>query len=86
MALLWMVYGLPSISPCRLAVLVSNSIGVALQLLYLIIFVVFADSKRRRTIAAGAVAALAISAAVIGIALGFEAQRRGAAALWQQYY
>ena len=73
MALLWMVYALPFVTPCRSQILVCNAFGVVLNCGYIGIFVAYADAGRRLRIIGGAMLSLALAFIVSGTALAIDA-------------
>jgi len=79
MALLWVVYALPSVTPCRTQVLVCNLFGVVLQVAYLGVFISFANERRRPQITGGALLGLAVVAAVCVPALAINIDHDGVA-------
>ncbi|GMH13373.1 hypothetical protein Nepgr_015214 [Nepenthes gracilis] len=50
--MLWIFYGLPFVHPNSILVLTTNSVGLAIELVYLIIFFTFTDKKGRLKVAA----------------------------------
>jgi solute carrier family 50 protein (sugar transporter) len=79
MALLWCVYALPMVTPCRTQVLVCNLAGIALQIAYLSIFISYANERRRPRITGGALLGLGVVLAVCIPALAVNANHDGAA-------
>ena len=73
MALLWVVYSLPFVTPCRPQILVCNSVGLVLNCAYIGIFVAYADAGRRFRIILGAMLSLALALVVSGSALAIDA-------------
>ena len=72
MALLWMSYSFPHVTPCLPEVLACNSIGVVLNVSYLGIFISYADASRRAAILTTTAAALALVAATVGAAVAYD--------------
>ncbi|EEF43395.1 bidirectional sugar transporter SWEET4 [Ricinus communis] len=45
--MVWVLYGLPMVHPNSLLVITINGTGTAIEILYLIIFIVYSDKKKR---------------------------------------
>lgn len=72
MALLWMAYSFPHVTPCLPEVLTCNFIGVLLNIFYLGIFLGYADGPRRIAILTATATALALVVATVGGAVTYE--------------
>ncbi|KAM7509118.1 hypothetical protein LguiA_019571 [Lonicera macranthoides] len=48
--IMWVFYALPFVTPNSILVVTINSIGLALELTYLIVFLVFGDNKKKKKI------------------------------------
>ncbi|GMN42491.1 hypothetical protein TIFTF001_011705 [Ficus carica] len=67
--LLWIFYGLPFIHPDSLLVVTINSVGLALELIYLTIFFIYATNKGRKKVALALLIEVAFFAAIVLMAL-----------------
>ncbi|CAK9161332.1 unnamed protein product [Ilex paraguariensis] len=75
--LLWIFYGLPFVTPDQALVVVINSIGLALELIYLTVFFIYTDSKRRcRIIICLTTEVVFFAAIVLATLLGFHIHHR----------
>lgn len=63
---LWVLYGLPMVHPNSILVVTINGAGVAIQAVYLSLFLIFSDHKKRLRVAV-AVAAECILVAVLAL-------------------
>ncbi|XP_023750431.1 bidirectional sugar transporter SWEET4 isoform X1 [Lactuca sativa] len=48
---LWVLYGMPFVHPHSLLVVTTNGAGVAIELIYLVIFLMFSDTRKRFRVA-----------------------------------
>ena len=62
---LWAVYALPFVTPCKLQPLVTNAIGSMLELSYVLLFIAYAPTQRRRMCLVVATLALALALGAI---------------------
>ncbi|GMN41204.1 hypothetical protein TIFTF001_010420 [Ficus carica] len=67
--LLWIFYGLPFIHPDSLLVVTINSVGLALELIYLTIFFIYAKNNGRKKVALALAFEVAFFAAIVLISL-----------------
>ncbi|XP_051144504.1 bidirectional sugar transporter SWEET4-like [Andrographis paniculata] len=78
---LWVLYGLPMVHPHSMLVVTINGTGIAIELVYLSLFLAFSDSNRRRLRLAGIVAAecaFAASLATLVLTLAHTTRLRSA--------
>ena len=66
--MLWTTYALPMVTPCKTQPLIANSLGTALELLYVVVFLRYAG-KRRAEIAGQLTGMLVVLGAVVAFAL-----------------
>ncbi|KAM0938508.1 putative SWEET sugar transporter [Dioscorea sansibarensis] len=64
--MLWVVYGLPSVHPHSTLVLTINGSGMAIELFYVLMFIVFSDKKNRPRVISMFVAEL-VFVALVGL-------------------
>ncbi|KAF2316127.1 hypothetical protein GH714_041373 [Hevea brasiliensis] len=76
--MLWVFYGLPIVKPDSILVTTINAIGLALELIYLVIFCIYDKrGKGRKQVAyALAVEVFVMAIIVIGTLLGFHTHKR----------
>nr|AYV91990.1 SWEET6 [Saccharum spontaneum] len=69
--MLWVFYGIPVVHPNSILVVTINGIGLVIEAIYLTIFFIYSDGKKRKkAFAILAVEILFVAAVVIGVILG----------------
>ena len=70
--LMWSMYALPSVTPCKMQPLSTNLAGAALSVLWLAVFVRFAHDRARGVILGGIAAVLMLDGVLAAVAFGVQ--------------